>query len=142
MCEDVRIHLGILISLAGISPYRLPCPSPSPGVYSNSNSLSRCYHQTIPPSVSAFSSCPQSFPESGSFPMSQFFASSGQSIGSFSISPTNEYSGLISFRIDWFDLLAFPRHSQESSPTPHFKCTNSLVLSRLYGPTLTSVHDY
>ena len=51
--------------------------------------------------------CLQSFPASGSFPMSQFFASGGQSIGvsSFSISPSNEYSGLISFRIDWLDLL-------------------------------------
>ena len=71
---------------------RLPCPFPSPGVCSNSNPLSRWCHQIIPPSVSAFSSCPQSLPESGSFPMSQFFASSGQNIGSFSISLTNEYS--------------------------------------------------
>ena len=56
-----------------------------------------------------FSSCPQSFPASGSFQMSQFFASGGQSIDwsfSFSISPSNEYSGLISFRMDWLDLLA------------------------------------
>ena len=53
-----------------------------------------------------FSFCHQSFPKSGSFPLSQFFTSDGQSIGvfSFSISPSNEYSGLISFRIDWFDL--------------------------------------
>ena len=54
------------------------------------------------------SSCLQSFPASGSFPISQFFASGGQSIGvfSFSISPSNKYSGPISFRIDWLDLLA------------------------------------
>ena len=60
-------------------------------------------HPVIP-----FFSCLQSFPASGSFLMSQLFASGGQSIGefSFSISPSNEYSGLISFRIDWFDLLA------------------------------------
>ena len=53
-----------------------------------------------------FSSCPQSFPGLGSFPVSQLFASGGQSICSFSfsISPSSEYSGLISFRIDWFDL--------------------------------------
>ena len=57
-------------------------------------------------SVTFFSSCLQSFPASGSFPVSQFFASGGQRIGSFSfsISPSNEYSGLISFRTDWFDL--------------------------------------
>ena len=55
-----------------------------------------------------FSSCLQSFPASGSFPVSQFFASSGQSIGvlASAVSPSNEYPGLISFRIDWLDLLA------------------------------------
>ena len=52
---------------------------------------------------------------------------------SFSISPSNEYSGPTSFRMDWFDLLG-PRDSQESSPTPQFKSVNSLVLSFLYGP--------
>ena len=60
---------------------------------------------------------------------------------SFSISLSNEYSRLISFRIDWFDLCC-PRDSQESSPTPQFKSINSSVLSFLYGPTLTSIHDY
>ena len=60
---------------------------------------------------------------------------------SFSISPSNEYSGLISFRIDWFDL-ASPRGSQESSPIPEFKTINFSALSFLYGPTLTSIHDY
>ena len=57
---------------------------------------------------------------------------------SFSISPYIEYSGLISFRIDWFHLLSV----QGSSPTPQLKSINSLVLSLLYGPTLTSIHDY
>ena len=59
-------------------------------------------------SVIPFSSCLQSFPASGSFPMSQFFASGGQSTGSFSFSfsPSNKYLGLISFRMDWLDLLA------------------------------------
>jgi len=52
----------------------------------------------------------------------------------------NEYSGLISFRMDWLDLS--PRDSQESFPTPQFKSINSLVLSFLYGPTLISIHDY
>ena len=64
-------------------------------------------HPIISPSVSPFSSCLQSFPALGSFPVSWFFASGGQSISfSFSISLSNEYSGLISFRIDWVDLLA------------------------------------
>ena len=61
---------------------------------------------------------------------------------SFSISPSNEYSGLISFRIDWFDLLDCPRNSQESSPTPQFKSISSSALSFLYSPTLISIHDY
>ena len=60
---------------------------------------------------------------------------------SFSISLSNEYSGLISFRIDWLDPRS-PRDSQESSPTPQFKSINSLVLSFPYSPTLTSIHDY
>ena len=61
---------------------------------------------------------------------------------SFSGSPSNEYLGLISFRIDWFDLLAVQRTLQESSPAPQFEGINSLVLSPLCGPTLTSTHDY
>ena len=60
---------------------------------------------------------------------------------SFENSPSNEYSGLISFMIGWFDLLAV-RDSQESSPAPRFERINPLVLSLLYGPTLTSIHDY
>ena len=61
---------------------------------------------------------------------------------SFSISPSSEYSGLISFRMHWLDLLTVQRDSQESSPTPHFKRISSSVLSFLYGPPLTSIHDY
>ena len=86
---------------------RPPCPSLTPGVYPNSCPLSRWCHPNISSSVIPFSFCPQSFPASGTFPMSQFFPSGGQSIGAcFSISPSNECSGLISFRIDCFDLLA------------------------------------
>ena len=60
---------------------------------------------------------------------------------SFSISPSNEYSGLISFRTDRLDLLAV-QGTQESSPTAQFKSIHSLVFSLLYGPTLTSIHGY
>ena len=60
---------------------------------------------------------------------------------SFSISSSNEYSQLISFRMDWFDLLAV-QGTQESSPTPQFKSINSSAFSFLYSPTLTSIHDY
>ena len=60
---------------------------------------------------------------------------------SFSISPSSEYSGLISFKMDWLDLLAV-RGILKSSPAPQFESINSLVLSLLYGTTLTSIHDY
>ena len=76
-----------------------PCPSPTPGAYSNSCLLSWWCHPTISSSVIPFSSCPQSFPASGSFPMSRFFASGGQSIG-----VSASASGLpVNFQ-DWFPL--------------------------------------
>ena len=235
-----------------------PCLSPSPRVCSNSRPVSQWCHSTIFSSAASISSCPQSFPVSGSFPVSQLFASGGQSIRasvsvlpmntqsvfplgltglvsfkskeplrvlynttivvelvihvwlfvtpqtaalqsslsitsfwslpklvsielvmpskhfilchplllllsifpsikvfsnesvlrirgpkdwSFSISPSNEYSGLISFRIDWFDLLSV-QGTQEFSPTPQFKSINSLVFSFLYGQILTSIRNY
>ena len=62
--------------------------------------------------------------------------------GNFSISLSNEYSGLISFRIGWFDLFAVQGTLKCLSPAPQFKSINSLVLSLLYGPTLTSIHDH
>ena len=95
----------------GLQHPRPPCPSPTPGVYSNSCPLSRWCHSTISSSVIPFSSCPQSFPASGSFQMSQFFTWSGQSIAvaasaEWTPSPSNEHPGLISFRMGWLDLLA------------------------------------
>ena len=60
---------------------------------------------------------------------------------SFSISPSSESLGLISFRIDWLDLWS-PKDSQESSPTPQFKSISSSMLNFLYSSTLTSIHDY
>ena len=87
----------------GLQHARPPCSSPTPGVYSNSCPLGRWCHPTISSSVIPFSSCLHSFSASGSFPRSQFFASGSQSIGA---SASNEYLGLISLRIDWFDLLA------------------------------------
>ena len=61
---------------------------------------------------------------------------------SFSINPSNEHSGLISFRIDWFDLLAVQGTLKESSATPQLKSINSSAFSFLYSPTLTSIHDF
>ena len=91
----------------GLQHARPACPSPTPEVYSNSCPSSQWCHPAISSSVGPFSSCPQSFQASGSFSVSQFFASGGPSIKSFSssISLSSEYSGLISSRIDWLDLL-------------------------------------
>ena len=85
-------------------------PPPTPRAYSHSCPSSWWCHPAISSSVVPFSSCLQSFPASGSFPRSQCFTSGVESIAfSFSISPFIEYSGLISFRIDCFDLLAVQR---------------------------------
>ena len=135
----------------GLQHTRLPCPSPTPGACSNSCALSQWCHPTISSSVFPFSSCLQSFLASGAFPKSQLEkvakvlepASGGQSIWSFSfsISPSREYSGLISFRIDWLVWSSCcGRDSQESSPAPQFRSSNSWALNFLYGPTLTSTH--
>ena len=95
------------LQLYGLHHARLPCPSPTPGACSNSCPLSQWCHPTISSSVVLFSSRLQSFPASGSFPMSQLHIRWPKYWSfSFSISPSNEYSGLIFFRIDWFDLLA------------------------------------
>ena len=69
----------------GLQHARFPSPSPSSGACSNSYSLSWWYHSTISSSISPFSSCPQSFPASGSFPRSQFFASGGHNIGATTV---------------------------------------------------------
>ena len=127
----------------GLQHTRLPCLWPTPGACSNSCSLSQWCHPTISCSVSSFSFNPQSLLASWSFPMSQLFASRWPKFWSFSfsISTSNEYSGLIAFRIDWFDLLAV-QGTLKSSPTPQFKSINFSALSHLYDPTLISAHDY
>ena len=126
----------------GLQHARLPCWSPTPRVYSDSCPLSQWGHPTISSSVVSFFSCLQSFPASGSFPMSQFFASGGQSIG------VSASASVLSMNTqDWFPLgwtvgsPFCPRDSQESSSKLQFKSICS-ALSFLYSPTLTSIHDY
>ena len=93
-------------------------------------------------SVLPFSFHPQSFPALGSSQMSQFFTSGGQSIG------VSASASVLPMHIqDWFPLWLVwspcsPRNSQQSSPAPQFKSINSSVLSFLYSPILTSIHDY
>ena len=92
----------------GLQHARPPCPLSAPGAYSNSCPSHQWCHPTISSSVIPFSSCPQSFPASRSFPISWFFLVTCPKYRrfSFSISPSNEHPGLIPFRMDWMDLLA------------------------------------
>ena len=117
---------------------RRPCPSPTPGPCSNSCPSSRWYHPAFSSSFIPFSSCPQSFPASGSFQMSQVFASGGRSIGvsaSTSVLPVNIW-------MDWLYLLAVQGALKSLLQHPSSKASISLVLSFVYSPTLTSIHDY
>ena len=91
-------------------------------------------HPLSPPSSFTFN-----MSTSGSFPVSWLFTSKYLS---FSFNASNEYSGLISLRIDWFDLAIQGTHSQDSSPAPQFNCINSLTFSPFYSPTLISGHEY
>ena len=123
----------------GLQHARIPCPSPTPGACSNSCPSSCWCHPTISYSIVPFSSCLQSFAASGSFPVSQFIASGGQSIGvsaSASVLPMNIQDW---FPLGWAGWISSPRDSQASSPTPQFKRINSSVLSFLYSSTLTSI---
>ena len=147
MCAHSSVQFSLSVVSYSLWPHelqhaRVPCPSPTPRAYSNLCSLSQWCDPTISSSVIPFSSHLQSFPASGSFPMSQFFASGGQRIGvstSASVLPMNIQ--------DWFPLRlagspCSPRDSQECSSTPQFKSINSSELSFLYGRTLTCVHDH
>ena len=111
MCSSLWPH--------GLQHARFPCPSLSPRVCSNSRPLSWWWHPSISSSVAPFFSCAQSFPASGSFPVSQFFTSSGQSIWastSAAVLPMNIQGR---FPLGSTGLISFcPRESQESSPTP------------------------
>ena len=144
------IHLSSvqLLSCVSLWPHelqhtRLPCPSLTPRVQPNPCPSSRWCHPTISFSVVPFSSCRQSFPASGSLPMSQSFASGGQSIRA------SASSSVFSMNIqDWFPLGWTGWISLQSKglsrvfPNTTVGEINSLVLSLLYGPAFTSIHDY
>ena len=123
----------------GLQHARIPRPSSTPGAYSN---LCHWVGDVIQPSPSVvpFSSCFQSSPASGSFPMSQFFTSGGQSIGTLASASVFLMNIQGWFPLGLTGLLSL--QSQESSPTPQFKSISSLTFSFLYGPTLTSIHNY
>ena len=125
----------------GLHHAKPPCPSPTPRVHPNSCPLSWWCHRTISSSVIPFSSCLQSFPASGSFPMSQSFTSGSQSIGvsvSASVLPMNIQ--------DWFPLgftgLISLKSNGLSRVFSNTTVQNSSVLSFLFSSTLTSINDY
>ena len=129
----------------GLQHARPPCPSPTPRACSNSCPLSQWCHPTISSSVVPLSFCIQSFPASGYFQISQFFTSSGQTIGvsaSASVLPMNiqnwcplGLTGLISLQFQGLS-------SVLSNITPQFKTISSSALSFLYNPTFTSIHNH
>ena len=152
------VHFGRSVVSDSLRPHglqhaRLPCPSPTPRVYSNSCSLSLLklmFIELVMPFNHLILCRPLLLLPSIILSIRVFSNESVLRLRwpkywnfSFSISPANEYSGLISFRMDW--LVGFPccpRDSQESSPTPQFKSINSSVFSFLYTPTLTFIHDH
>ena len=135
MSDSLRPH--------GLQHTRLPSPSLSPRVSSSSCPLSRWCHPTISSSVIPFSSRLQSFPASGSFLMDHHYTSGGKSIGasaSASVLPTNNQDWFPLGLTGWSSLLSIGLSRVFSSTT--VRSINSLALSLLYGPTLTSIHDY
>ena len=134
----------------GLQHTRPPCSSPTPGAYSNSCPLSRWCHPTISSSVIPFSSHVQSFPASGSFPVSQFFTLGGQSIGVSASAwalPMNiqdwyplGWTGWISLQSKGLSK-SLQHHSSKASIKKK-KSINSSALSFLWSPTLTSIYDY
>ena len=143
-CDNFSVHFSHSVLsnsswLHGLQHNRLPCPSPTLGAYSNSYPLRQWWHPTISFSVIPHSFCLKSFPASGSFQMSQFLASGGQSIGV----QLQQQSCQMNIQV-WFLLgsRCSLRDSQESFPIPQFKSINSSAFSVLYTPNITSIHDY
>ena len=126
----------------GLQHARFPCPSPTPGAYSNSCPLNWWCHPNISSSVTPFSSRLQSFPASGSFPRSQFFTS-GAKVLEFQLQHQSfQWIFRTDFLYDWLVRSpCSPRDYQESSKTTVLK-HQFFSVQLLYSPTLTSIHDY
>ena len=141
LCSVHSLTVSDFLPPHGLQHARLPCPSPIPRACSNSCPLSWWGHPTISSSVPFFF---QSCPASGSFPMSRLFVSGGQSIGasaSASVLPMNIHIQ------DWFplgltDLILHSKGLSRVFSNTTVQTINSSALSLLYGPVLTSIHDY
>ena len=127
----------------GLQHTRLSYPSPSPGACSNSCSSSQWCHPTISSSVIPLSSCLQSLLASGSFLINWLFVSGGQSIVASASASVLSMNIQGRFPLGLTGLISLQsRNSQESFPAPQLENINSSVLSLVYGPTLTFVHDH
>ena len=131
MIQTVSVHFSRSVVSDSLWPHesqhaRPPCPSPTPGVHSNSCPSSQWCHPAISSSVIPFSSCPQALPASGSFPMNQLFAWGGQSIG---------VSALASF---------LSKKSQDWSPLEWTGCISLQCkgLSRVFSNTTVQKHQF
>ena len=126
----------------GLQHARPPCPSPSPEVCPSSCPLHRWCHPAILSSDSLFLR-PQSFPASGTFPMSQLFMSDDENIRASASASVLQWVFRVDFPEDWLVWSpCCPGEFQESSPAPQFKGTTSLAFCLLYCPALTTVHDH
>jgi len=146
---NTSVQISFSVVFDSLQPHesqhaRLPCPSPTLGVHSDSRSSSRWCHPAISSSVVPFSSCLHSLPASGSFPISQLFAWGGQSIGVSalaSVLPMNtqdrsplEWTGWISLQSKGLSRVFFSNTTVQKH--------QFFVLSFLHSPTLTSIHDH
>ena len=142
------VHFSHSVVSDSFQPHELQharphCPSPTPGVYSNSCPSSQWCHPAISSSVIPFSSCPQSLPASRSFPMSQLFAWGGQSTGVSALASVLPKNPQDWSPLEWTGWNSFQSKGlSRVSPTPQFKSINSSVLSFLHSPSLTSIHNH
>ena len=118
---------------------RPPCPSPTPGVHSDSRPSSQWCHPAISSSVIPFFSCPQSLPASESFPVNQHFPWSGQSTGVSALASFQRNPGANLLQNGLVGSPCGPRDCQESSPTPQFKSINYSALSFPHSPHLVHI---
>ena len=145
---DSSVQFSLSVVSDSLRPHesqhaRLPCPSPTPGIYPNSCPLSWWCHPITSFSVAPFSACLQSFPASESFPMSCLLASGGQYIGASALASVLPRNIQDWFPLGWTGLISLKSKglSRVFSNTT-VQSISSSVLSFLYGPTLTSIHDY
>ena len=150
---DLPVQFSRSVVSDSLWPYesqraRPPCPSPTPGVHSNSRPSSQWCHLAISSSVVPFSSCPQSLPASQSFPMSHLFTWGGQGTGASALASffpkksqgwsPSEWTGWISLQSKGLSRV----FSNTIKAKSIFKSINSSALSFLHSPTLTSIHDH